>query len=197
MQNKKIIVADCETSGLWNRKEDYKHPSQPNIVSLCAHIYNDKREIINELNVIIKPEGYTIPVEASNIHGITTEMAMDLGVNRKAALQMFISMLSTCNLQVGHNYQGYDLNVLKANISRVSDKIEPIQLLDKIPIVDTQLVGTDLCKLPGKYGSYKWPKLMELHKFLFNEEFSGAHGAKADVLACAKCYYRMVDDKVI
>ena len=48
-----------------------------------------------------------------------------------------------------------------------------------------------LGSLPGRYGRYKWPTLSELHVKLFGKDFEGAHGARADVGACAACYFGM------
>ena len=38
----------------------------------------------------------------------------------------------------------------------------------------------------------KSPKLIELYKHFYNEEFDGAHNAEVDVIACAKCYFKMI-----
>ncbi len=52
--------------------------------------------------------------------------------------------------------------------------------------------GTDILKIPSRKGSgYKWPKLEELHNFLFKEGFDGAHDALNDVMATSKCYFEM------
>jgi hypothetical protein len=51
------------------------------------------------------------------------------------------------------------------------------------------------CALPfpsGRKGC-KFPKLEELHRILFNEEFAGAHDAMADVSATARCYFELVN----
>jgi DNA polymerase III subunit epsilon len=62
----------------------------------------------------------------------------------------------------------------------------------------TMLSTTEVCKLPGRYiGRHKWPTLQELHKFLFEEEFSGAHDAMADVRALRRCYYELLERKLI
>jgi DNA polymerase III epsilon subunit-like protein len=50
---------------------------------------------------------------------------------------------------------------------------------------------TSICKLPGKYGDYKWPKLQESHLHFFGKEFEGAHDAMADVRACAAVYWAL------
>jgi DNA polymerase-3 subunit epsilon len=34
----------------------------------------------------------------------------------------------------------------------------------------------------------KYPRLIELHKFLFHKDFTGQHDALHDVEACARCY---------
>ncbi|MEM1119202.1 MAG: hypothetical protein AAGJ18_02055 [Bacteroidota bacterium] len=52
--------------------------------------------------------------------------------------------------------------------------------------------GTDFCRIPGKYG-YKWPTLAELHKKAFGKDFSDHHNARADTLACADCFFKMMD----
>lgn len=47
------------------------------------------------------------------------------------------------------------------------------------------------CKIPNKYGGYKWPKLQELHEKLFGYEFDDAHDALADIEATFKCYWKL------
>lgn len=57
--------------------------------------------------------------------------------------------------------------------------------------------STDFCKLQGRGFSYKPPKLAELHRFLFNEWFDGAHNAIVDVEATMRCLVALLDKKVI
>lgn len=42
-----------------------------------------------------------------------------------------------------------------------------------------------------------WPRLRELHKYLFRKEFSDAHDAMADVKAVARCFWEMRDRRYI
>lgn len=51
--------------------------------------------------------------------------------------------------------------------------------------------STDYCKLPGFYGKYKWPKLHELYKKLFNEDMGAAHTALQDIRNTAKCFFEL------
>jgi DNA polymerase III subunit epsilon len=65
--------------------------------------------------------------------------------------------------------------------------------LDDRPRVCTMKCSTGLCKIPQKNGrGYKWPKLEELHRFLFDVGFEGAHDARNDVAAGLRCYRELV-----
>jgi hypothetical protein len=54
----------------------------------------------------------------------------------------------------------------------------------------TMQVGTNLCRIPSQYG-YKYPKLEELHRFLFQANFEGAHNAATDIAITMKCFWEM------
>jgi len=43
----------------------------------------------------------------------------------------------------------------------------------------------------GRSKSYKWPTLIELHEKLFGEKPEISHDAKADTMACLRCYVKM------
>ena len=52
--------------------------------------------------------------------------------------------------------------------------------------------GTDVAKIKGTHaGQNKWPRLIELYKFLFNEEFDGAHNSLMDSRACERCFFKL------
>jgi DNA polymerase-3 subunit epsilon len=57
--------------------------------------------------------------------------------------------------------------------------------------------STEFCRMPGRYGSYKWPRLSELHVKLFDTPFEGVHDAKEDVQACAKCFFELKKQGII
>jgi len=66
-------------------------------------------------------------------------------------------------------------------------------LLEK-DILDTCTEMTaNVCKLPGgRGGKFKFPTLIELYSFLFDESFSEAHNASADVEATARAFFELV-----
>ena len=71
-----------------------------------------------------------------------------------------------------------------------------VESLNKINVklekICTMKSSIDLCKLPPvRYGSFKFPKLEELHHHLFGCSFDGAHDALEDVRATARCFFEM------
>ena len=47
-------------------------------------------EKVSKGNYIIKPDGFTIPVEATKIHKITTKMALELGYDLSYIIDKFL-----------------------------------------------------------------------------------------------------------
>ena len=71
------LAYDTETTGLplWNDPSD--DPRQPHIVQLAAALVDiDTRRTIASMDVIVKPDGWTIPDDTVAVHGITTEHAL-------------------------------------------------------------------------------------------------------------------------
>jgi DNA polymerase III epsilon subunit-like protein len=50
---------------------------------------------------------------------------------------------------------------------------------------------TNICKLPGNYGKFKWPKLTEAHQHFFGIPVEGAHDAMTDVRACKRIFFEI------
>ena len=73
------LVYDTETTGLPLFREPSESPAQPHLVQLGASLVDlDTRSVLSSIDVIVKPDGWTIPDEVAAIHGITNEKAMDL-----------------------------------------------------------------------------------------------------------------------
>ncbi len=184
-----ILFFDTETTGFINKAKPLDHESQPHLVQFAAMLTSEDGRVYRATSVIIKPSGYEIPEASSNVHGITTKIADALGVGLGFALAWFIDALGCASLIVAHNAE-FDLKVMKAQMMRES-AVTSAEYLSGFPVFDTMKESTDLVKLPGRFGSYKWPKLNELHKFLFNEDFEGAHDALEDVRATMRCYFEI------
>jgi DNA polymerase III epsilon subunit-like protein len=183
------LFFDTETSDLYKYKLPYNDPTQPWIVQL-GFILSTQDVIYQEGNLLIQANGRTISPGAQKVHGISVETAELAGLPQSTVLSMFHDFLLMADKIVCHNIS-FDANVLLANVYHDYSNVLLEKLTNKDYQYCTMLKGTPLCKLPGRYNSFKWPKLIELYKYLFNEEFEGAHDALADVRATRRCYYEM------
>lgn len=186
----RVLTLDTETTGLcqWNKQSS--DPSQPRCAEIAAVLDDHEGKARHVFNAIIKPIGFTIPVEASNIHGITHEMAVDLGLAPKTVFEVICDMIRSADRLVCHNI-GFDTKILKIEAHNL-EMPELRALVEKIDHHCTMLTTTNLCKIPKSsgYGS-KWPTLAELTKFLFNEDLQNAHSALVDTKACRRAYQEL------
>ena len=184
------LIFDTETTG---RPKDYNAPltdfdNWPRLVQLAWQIHDEKGELVDVQNFIVKPEGFEIPHGVVKIHGITTERALKEGKPLEEVLSVFNEALAKVNTVVGHNVE-FDLNITAVEYLRKGIKTNLLEL----NAVDTKDLSTDYCKLPGgRGGKYKWPTLGELHQKLFGEDFDAAHNAMADVQATARCFLELI-----
>lgn len=187
------LFFDTETTGLpKNWKASITDVDNwPRIVQLAWQYYDNQGKLIMECERIIKPVGFTIPTQASDIHGVTTERALAEGIELKDALLEFADVLSAAKHLIAHNID-FDHSVTGAEFIRTNIPLD----LFSLNRVDTMKSTTDLLKLPGRFG-YKYPNLTELHNYLFQEGFDGAHDALVDVRACARCFFELQKQGVI
>ena len=196
----KILIFDTETTNLIpkNAKLPDDYEKYPHIVQIAWLVQDERALKLFEGNYIIRPVGYTIPQESTDIHRITTQGAIKTGVSLKYVLRHLISDVQNCDLMVGHNI-GFDIDIIKANLLKLevpTDKINKI--IDDKPKLCTMKETTNYCNLPSPYGPYpKYPKLEELHKKLFKEEMAGCHDASVDVQFTAKCFYELIKLNII
>ena len=87
------LFYDTETTGLPLFKEPSEHPDQPHIVQLAACLVDlVTRDIISSMDVIVRPDGWTIPDDVAAIHVINTARATAEGVPEAEAVSMFMGM---------------------------------------------------------------------------------------------------------
>jgi DNA polymerase III epsilon subunit-like protein len=182
-----IIFFDTETNGLPKNWKASKNDvsNWPRVVQLAFAVYAEGGEKVSDYQTIIKPDGWVIGKDTSDVHGITTEIATERGVSALEAISNFIFAYENCHTMVAHNIN-FDYPVLGCELIRY--KVAPKNRIEKH--ICTMLESVDFCQIPGQYG-FKWPKLMELHQILFGEGFDGAHDAMVDVDACARCFFEL------
>ncbi len=192
-KHKKICLFDCETTGL---PKNWKAPmtdlnNWPRVIQLAWMVCDEAGNEVSRNKHLVFPNGWTMPTEKFWIeNGFTQENSVINGKPIEYVLNLFVMDLNRCSVMASHNLS-FDYNVVGAEMIRGGFKVK-----SKLQKFCTKEAGTDLCKLPGNYG-YKWPKLSELHKCLFDKDFEGAHDALSDVLALKDCFFELVDRKII
>ena len=187
------LFLDTETTGL---PLDWKAPvgqldNWPRIVEIGWILTDKDGQEIESETIILKPDGFKIPADASAIHGITNEIANEKGQDRVDVLKKFSDLLSKATVLVAHNID-FDKKVVHAEFMRYNIKSN----IHKIDKLCTKELTTDYCKLPGRYG-YKWPTLEELYEKVFSTSLTGSHSALGDVKACKDCFFELVNRGVI
>ncbi len=186
-----FLIFDTETTGL---PRNYNAPltdfdNWPRMVQVAWQLHDLHGNLIDSNSIIVKPEGYTIPFNAVQVHGITNERANEEGQDLKAVLQEFVTVVKQATYLCGHNIE-FDNNIIGSELLRCGLE----NILAAKPFIDTKNdQTTEFCAIPGgRGGKFKWPTLTELYSKLFNDTFEEAHNAAFDVLATGKVFFEII-----
>lgn len=195
-----ILIFDTETNGLPKnyQKPDTDIDNWPLPVSLAWVVYQDGLWVKADYRVLKQPiTEETFSIEAFGTHRISLDTILTSGQNPETVYADFLKDLKNADCLVGHNIVGFDVKVLGADLLR-NELYSQYQTVLPLNILDTMKIGTDVCKLPGKFpGQYKWPKLEELYQAVIGKRFGNAHHALVDVMATAKIFWKLVELKFI
>lgn len=200
---KTSLCYDSETTGLIQFNLPSEHPDQPRVTQLAAELFDDETgATIASMDVIIKPDGWTIPLELQELTGITMERANTFGVPMEDALRMFFGLWMGADQRVAHN-ESFDARMLRIEIMRHSHY--SMQAVGEVPFADywkaapaycTQGNSTKILNLPptakmiaAKRNHPKSPNLGEAYKFFTGQDLFGAHNAMVDVQACKQVFF--------
>ncbi len=181
------LFFDTETTGL---PKNWKAPvsdtdNWPRLVQLAWELHDKEGNTIATGNEIVRPQGFLIPADSARVHGITQERALAEGVPLSDVLARFTGALDQAHTLVAHN-MSFDEKIVGAEFLRTGGK-DVVAEKEKIC---TMLSSIDFCAIDGPRG-YKWPKLAELHRTLFDTDFAEAHNAAADIRATARCFWEL------
>ena len=182
-----VLFFDTETTGIPDRAANWEtdFAGYPHVVQM-AWVHGCKVE-----NHIIRPDGWEIPEETVEIHGITTEYALEHGEPFELVVDMFINDCHNAGLICGHNIH-FDTGIVKANILRslgrtYYDANDVESALYKGKRIDTMRSTMKWVDARNSWGKLKFPNLGELYSRCFPGETFPAHDALEDVKAVARC----------
>lgn len=180
----KILPFDTETTGL----PDWKTPSggenQPHMVQLAAQLVDSEtKEVLESMDVIIKPDGWVIPQETIDVHGITNEYALEHGIPEIEVLQMWLDMWEKSTLRIAHNTT-FDNRIIRIALKRYLPNLIPDDVWK-----DKSTYYCTLINFRKLIGGKKGHTLGEAYEYFTGEELEGAHNAIVDVNACMEVYW--------
>lgn len=147
---------------------------------------------------------------AEKVHGITRDHAKTDGEHLEDILKTFIQELvaSRVHTIVAHNAE-FDISALKKAFIASQMEEEYNRYVGSCFVVCTMRLTTYICCLPfppsddesdnssnvSNSSDYKWPTLVELHRYVFRRDFENAHDAMVDVNALLKCVVYFLNTK--
>lgn len=192
-----VLFFDTETTGIPDKaaKWDVDFETYPHIVSI-AWVFGNVYE-----HHIIRPDGWEIPEEAVNVHGITTEFAEKHGEPLVVVIDRFIAFAQKAGLLCGHNIH-FDTGIIKANILRdlgheYFDANDVESALYKGKRIDTMRSTMKWVDARNSWGRLKFPNLGELYARCFPGETFDAHNALEDTKAVARCLPVLLENGLV
>jgi hypothetical protein len=172
-----IFFLDTETTGLPNGYAPIEE--QPYLVQVAGILCDDSGKAIAQVNRLIRPDGWTIPYEATAIHGFTTEYCMRNGVPLQVAIGEVQKLWSQAIRIVAYNV-AFDNLMMQFSAQRIGCSV---------PQRELYCAMRESAKLISDSG--RWMKLHIAYRCFFGHEPESSHEAMADVEACKRIYYAL------
>lgn len=159
----------------------------PRMIHISWILLNKEYKPIGDFDRIVKPEGFTFNEDIQKKSKIDLEDIEKKAVPIEDILTSFNESVAQCEYLFSHNLN-FNENVLAAEYIRQSMDIAMFKK-ERYCLMQE---STYYCKIPSKTGGYKWPTLPELHGCCFNTTYTPANNARADVIAAARCFIKLM-----
>jgi len=186
----KAMIFDTETTGMVRWEEAPSHPSQPDLVQIAMILVEcEDWRVVSRVSLIVQlAEGAAIEPEAEATHGISADDCARYGVAPIVACSLFNQLCMQADVIVAHNLS-FDQSIMLTALHRLGEKPNR---MDGKRLVCTKEETTEVLKIPGNFGKYKWPTLAEAYRHFTGKEIEGAHDALADAEACLEIFRALV-----
>ena len=164
-----LLFLDTETSGYFGK--------EMHVVEVAVIVMTEEGQFVREWSTLVI-QNRAINRESTKIHGITTKMTKS-GKQLHEVLDRLLHEFREASLIIGHNIVKFDIERIREESTRANHALH--QILNEKKYFDTMSLCSKL-GLPNK-------KLQMLYEH-FYEPSPGAHRARYDTAACARCYFK-------
>ena len=193
-----ILFHDTETTGLPDFNARSADPNQPHIVQHAMLIYTPEGEEVSAEVHLVAPDGWIIPQDMTDIHGISHERALAEGKPEAWVTERFVHLQGRCSMRVAHN-ESFDRRIVRIAMTRAGYARDFIEIIEARAWFCTCKASTPILNLPPtekiRAKGMNTPKqagLGECIQHFFGEKLDGAHDALVDARACARIYFELV-----
>lgn len=163
---------DTETTGL----PIFGDFTKVRLIQISWQQYDETGSLILSKSHYIKPEGFLVPQEATNINNITNEILIEKGLDFIQVINEFFTDVDKSSYLIAHNIE-YDVSVL-------SNECKIHKILHKFG-------GKYFCTYKNfpRTPTEKSAKLIDRYYDCFHEYPLTAHDASADTKSCARIFF--------
>lgn len=111
------MVVDTEGSGLFDYKRSAEADGQPRLAQLAIVLIDEDGNIEGENNFYVKPDGWSMTPEATEVNGLTDEFLHAHGVPVVDVLMAYSMLIEQGRFLVAHNAQ-HDTKSLRGELRR-------------------------------------------------------------------------------
>ncbi len=137
------LIFDTETTGLPKRWDApiTDTDNWPRCIQIAWQLHDEMGQLIEHQDYMVKPDGFNIPYDAERIHGISTELATEQGIELAEVLEKFNIALSKSKFIVGQNV-GFDVNIMGSEFYRmgIESHMASMKVLDTCTEVTADLL---------------------------------------------------------
>src|SRR5258707_674464 len=112
-----FLVFDVETTGLCDFNRPAHAEDQPRLASWAMMFVDDDLQVTEGWHGLVKPDGWTMPSEATAINGLTDERLRAEGRSVRLPLFLIGLAIEQQYTLVAHNLQ-YDAKVMRGELRR-------------------------------------------------------------------------------
>lgn len=177
----KIIFFDATTTGLIDFRSRSNDKSQPHIAGLAAilvDVEDHAHNVLKSMDEIVIPGDWGIPEQATAIHGLTSEYALEHGKPEPVVVDKFLLMQQDA-IRVSYG-RTFDKRIIRIALKRYFEEgvVEAWAEKDNFECA---------MSMAAKVMGEKWPKLPDAYKYFTGHTYKG-QTAMQNAEACMLIY---------